>query len=435
MNRISIFMISFIICLFSCVHNPNAYHEIDMSIGTASYIQALHAMEKNDDRRAYTTRNDILFYLDRGMLRHYAGLWNESSRDLEEGERLIEEAFTKSISQEIGSYIANDNVKDYAGEDYENIYINVFNALNYYHRNDMQNAHVEIRRVNEKLTVLADKYEKAIKKVIDSNPDLSNPDLGVQATKFSNSALARYISFLFSQAEGNTDNVRIDMEELQRAYTLAPDVYDHPKPSSLENELSVPQGKARLNFIGFTGLSPIKEEVKQNIPLSLMGGNDWFSMSLPRMVDRPSDIDSVEVVLNSGQRFRLELLENMSKIAHETFKTKYSLTVAKTAARTITKATAATKTADLVERKFGVLGSLVSGAVGAVAVNASEQADLRVSRYFPARANIGGINLEPGIYSITVNYYGHGRLVDSEQINNVHVEAGKLNLIESVCLK
>ncbi|MDR0313673.1 MAG: hypothetical protein LBI14_08740 [Treponema sp.] len=421
--------------LFSCAGSPNAYREIDAEVSAASYDAALRAMEKSGVRNSvYTNKNAILYYLDRGMIRHYAEYWEESSRDLQEAERLIEAAFTRSISQEIGSYIANDNAKDYSGEDYEDLYINVFNALNYYHRNDMEGALVEIRRVNEKLRYLSGKYERASEKIISSNADLSNPEYAVEAVRFSNSALAQYLGMLFFRGIGNYDSARISLEELYQAYQLAPAVYNHAPPSSLEAELSIPQGFARLNVIGFAGLSPVKVEVNAMIPLPLPYPNNWARLALPQMIDRPSAVQSIEVILDDGQSFRLELLENMSRVVRETFKANYSLIILKTVARTIAKSVTGAAVSSRVSESNEDWGFLL-GLIGRVAADLSEQADTRVSRYFPGYAYAGGINLIPGVYTVTVRYYGRSGLIYSERRSNVMVSSGSLNLLEFVCLK
>ena len=212
------------LCAFlSCAGGPGVYAKIDENVRTGSYHHALASLdnEKGSARKIiYTSKNRILLFLDRGMIKHYAGMYTESSRDLETAERLIEEAFTKSITQEIGSYLANDNVKDYSGEDYEDLYINVFNSLNYYHNNDLEGALVEIRRLNEKLLHLSDKYERAKTKVLDSNQQVDPGQLPIEASRFSNSALARYLGILFYRGTGRMDSVRIDYENLLRAYFL-----------------------------------------------------------------------------------------------------------------------------------------------------------------------------------------------------------------------
>jgi hypothetical protein len=437
MKFLSLLLPVIVFAILSCAAIPNAYAPIDAGIRNGAFESALAHFddEKGTARKSvYTSKNEILFYLDRGMVGHYAGLYWDSSRDLEMAERLIEEAFTKSISQEIGSYLLNDNVKNYSGEDYEDLYVNVFNSLNYYHNNDLEGALVEIRRMNEKLQHLGDKYEKAKEKVLESNNRVDPRQLPMEASRFSNSALARYLGVLFYRGAGKDDDARIDYEELVRAYGLAPAVYKNPLPFSAGEELSIPVGKGRLNVIAFTGLSPVKEEENIIIPLPFAWPNNTARLALPKMVDRSSDVLRAEAVLDSGEKFTLELIEDMSAVARETFKSGYGLTVLKTSARAITKAAAIAVSAQATSEKNSEgLGSLV-GFLGRVATEATEQADTRISRYFPSYALAGGINVNPGKYTVTVNFYGKGGLVHSEN-KEMTARENTLNLEEFVCLK
>ena len=67
---------------------------------------------------------------------------------------------------------------------------------------------------------------------------------------------------------------------------------------------------------------------------------------------------------------------------------------------------------------------------------ASERADIRVSRFFPARAYAGGINLPPGTYTFQINYYNrNGKELASVTHENINVRENALNLAEAVCLK
>ena len=419
--------------ILSCASSPDAYAPIDSNVKTGSYDKALVSLEdeKGQARKTiYTDKNEILFYLDRGMIRHFAGMYRESSQDLETAEQLIEDAFTKSITEGVGSYLANDNVKTYAGEDYEDLYVNVFNSLNYYHNGSLEGALVEVRRMNEKLLFLADRYQKAREKVRNSNKDITTE---VESSQFSNSALARYLGMLFYRGGGNPDGVRIDYGELVQAYSLAPAVYTNQIPSSVEEELSVPAGKGRLNIIAFTGLSPVKIQESFHIPLPLPSPNDSARISLPKMIDRPPDIQRAEAVLDSGEKIRLELIEDMGAVAKETFKNKFGLTVLKSTARAIGKAVASAAASQAASSNDSGFGSLV-GLAGRIYSEASEQADTRLSRYFPANALVGGINLDPGIYNVTINFYGSGGLVFSE-VKEIPVRERALNLVQSACLK
>lgn len=423
------FALASILVFSSCATKSKAYIDIDAGVQRGSYDFVLASMnDENGDlrKKVYTHRNEIMFYLDRGMVNHYAGYYEESSQDFQIAEQLIEEAFTKSMSAEVGSYLLNDNVKEYAGEDYEDLYVNVFNSLNYYHIRDIEGSLVEIRRLNEKLMYLADKYERATQKAAKSNSQVNTADLPMEASKYSNSALARYLGMLFFRAAGKMDDARIDFNELKRAFELAPEVYNHSIPSSVNSELSIPKEKARLNVLVFTGLSPVKEEENIIIPLPLPFPNNTAKLALPKMVERPSMIQSVEVVLNSGEKFRLEQIEDMGAVARETFKSKRGLIIVKTTARSIAKAAVSATAAEVAARRGGGLLGLLVGAVGRIASDVSEQADIRLSRFFPSRALVGGITLDPGTYTVTVNYYGLG-LAHSEQ-RELNVRSNTLNL-------
>ena len=429
--------------LFSCASGPDAYVKVDADMQAGSYEAALASVDNEKApirKKVYTSKNEILLYLDRGMIKHFAGQYTDSSLDLETAEILIEQAFTKSISQEIGSFILNDNVKDYSGEDYEDLYINVFNSLNYYYNNNLEGALVEIRRLNEKLNFLADKYERAKEKVLESNKQIDASVLPMEASQFSNSALARYLGLLFYRAAGRTDSARIEYEELMRAFELAPVIYAAGVPYSVEEELSVPEGSGRLNVIAFTGLSPIKSAEHIFIPLPFPPPNNMARISIPILMSRPQTITRAEAVLSTGQKFPLQLIEDMGAVARETFKLKSGLIVLKTTARTITKAAtsavlaSAARASERDKKKNNEgLGAFV-GLMGRIFTEVSEQPDTRLSRYFPGQAMVGGINLASGQYKVTVNYYGNAGLVYSEQ-KEIAVNAGTLNLEEFVCLK
>jgi hypothetical protein len=66
----------------------------------------------------------------------------------------------------------------------------------------------------------------------------------------------------------------------------------------------------------------------------------------------------------------------------------------------------------------------------------SEQADLRTSRYFPGRADVAGISLNPGVYSFTIRYLdASNRVIQQTRFANFEVKKKAVNLVEGVCLK
>ncbi len=80
------------------------------------------------------------------------------------------------------------------------------------------------------------------------------------------------------------------------------------------------------------------------------------------------------------------------------------------------------------------MGAAVSIARKA-SVDSSEAADIRMGRYFPDKAYVGGINLEPGIYSATVTFYNQGKVIAIDDFTELNVRANALNLIEAARLK
>jgi uncharacterized protein len=418
---------------FAVVDNELENNSYTDSAGFAGSVKAL---EKNW-KILYKNGDKILYYLDKGMLQHYAQQYSESSKLLQEGERAIEDAFTKSISQEISTYLVNDNVRDYGGEDYEDIYINVFNALNYYHRGDREGAMVEIRRMNNKLRHLADKYDAAItglqRKALENDTRLpSNPNAQAE---FSDSALARYLGMLFHRGAGQYDDARIDRDWLLAAFANSQSIYTNAIPSSISGEMEIPQGMARLNVIAFGGLSPVKQENVMRIPLL---DYRWIKIALPEMVSRRSEIYRIELELDDGQKFSLELLEDMDAVAKETFKARQELIYIKTVLRATVKAAGSSVTGAAAREVDGI-GGLVLGLYSLAAqayAEVSEQADLRVSRYFPAKAYVAGINLPPGRYSFSIKYYNRsGKEIASIRREGMNIRENALNLVQAVCLK
>jgi len=435
---------------FSCATKPDYYKNIDNAVYRNEFETGIEAIKKGQEGKMpiYPEKNAVALFLDKGLLEHYAGRNGDSSKDLQEAERLIAEAYTKSITANAASYIANDNTKEYPGEDFEDIYINVFNALNYYREGDIEGALVEIRRLTEssgKLDMLGRKYEgtgpnagehmlEQLRKI----GFLANPELPKgKPVNFSNSALARYLSVLFYLSEGKSDDARIESEQLRAAFAANPNVYYHSFPKSAEDARTVPNGKARLNIISFTGLSPVKEEgTYQSVFPFFKSPALWQTeFKLPKFVKRPSHIDRIEVVIEGGDKFDLELLEDMGAVVEETYNARFGNLFFKTYIRILLKYAAVDIAAAKISEQGGDLAALLSAIAGKKAADATESADIRMSRYFPDKAYIGGINLDPGTYAIAVNYYSKGSVIAREEYRDIRVRVNALNLVETINLK
>jgi len=429
--------VSLTLLFLSCASVAH-YEQIDASVARGDFRGGLELVNAAKDT-AYREKDKVLYYLDAGMLAHYAGEYDEAAKLLGEAERNIEAAFTKSVSQEVASYLVNDTTKEYPGEDYEDLYLNVFNALNYYYKGSVEGALVEVRRIDNKLKFISTKYGTAItnaqKAILDKSSEIPY-DPEAATVRFSNSALARYISMLFYRGEGKRDSARIDRDQVKLAFASQPAVYDFKLPASLDSELDVPRGKARLNVVSINGLSPIKTENTTRINLN---GTNWIKIALPVITGRPSAIARTEVALENGETFNLELLENMGAVAAETFRQKAGLIYLKTVLRSITKTGSSIALNEQSDKAGDAQTALLLSVLSLstqIYAEASEQADLRLSRYFPSSALVGGINLDPGVYSYTVRYYNSANQLISEiPFRDVQIRANALNLTEAICIK
>ena len=429
----------------------NVYKDIDNAVFRNDFERGLEEIRSGQDRARpiYTEKNVVSLFLDKGLLEHYAGNYRNSSQDLQEAERFIEEAFTRSITAGIASYILNDNTKEYPGEDYEDIYINVFNALNYYHNNDLEGAMVEIRKItmsSGKLDMLSRKYDEPGKSAEQWAEGQLN-EMGFEnapappqrnQVNFTNSALARYLGALFYLGQGNTDEARIEFGQLHAAFRNNPNVYYHSVPKSVAAAQNVPEGKARLNVICFAGLSPIKEEkiYNQFFPFFRNPYLQFVQLKLPVFQKRPSSIDSIEVDVHRYGKFQLELLEDIGAVVEETYNARFTNIFLKTYIRTMLKYAAADIAATEAGKKAeSNLAALAASVLAKQTANISEAADIRMGRYFPGKVYIGGINLDPGTYSARVTFYEKGNIVAQENFRDINIRANELNLIEATSLR
>lgn len=450
--------------LAGCASTRNTlFVDIDDAARAGDFSRAVALVEENDEK-LYTNRDGVLFYLDTGMLHHWAGNYQDSTQRLSEAERLIEEYFTRSISQAAASLLLNDNQLNYFGEDFEDIYLNVFNALNFIALGNPEGAFVEVRRVNNKLNLLEDKYQGLVAGYNEADDAEGGPAIQAGTSRFYNSALARYLSLVMYRAANNWDGVRIDWQQMQEAFNRQSNLYTFPIPFT--DEIMTPPEEARLSVLAFTGRSPIKlastlwvitgnnqvsiavaeEDERQGRVLqgyesfAFPGVEEGFrfKFELPRMSLRGSEVTGIRVLADGRVLGELGMLEDMQQIALDTFQVREPIIFLKTVTRTVIKGVAAQRAGRAMREAGARSGSplgLVAGIVGSiatdVAVDASEQADLRISRFFPAFAHVGEWDLPAGEYEIQIEYHSPRGLMFTENLGRVPVTPGEPNLVSS----
>lgn len=444
------------------INRNTLFSYVDTAFEAGSYDTARTLLDANPDQ-FYSDKDQVLYHLESGMLNYYAGSASDAVTHLNRAEILIEEYFTKSISQAAQSFLVNDLQMNYSGEDFEDIYLNIFKALSFLDMGDTDAAFVEVRRISNKLNLLEDKYEPLVKRYA-SYDAAQGVDIEIGTSRFYNSALARYLSLFMYRNEGNYDGARIDWQLLQEAFARQSNLYDFPIPFT--EAAAVPAKGGRLSLIAFTGRSPVKlastlwvHTYTDEVVIVAASEQDKigrvldsylrfsfpdvkpglrFKFEIPRMEMRGSQVERIRVTANGKPLGELGMLEDMQKITLDTFEIKEPMIFLRSAIRTLLKGLAADAAGSALEKSGSESGSLALSFLGylgklslEVTAETSEQADLRVSRYFPAFAHAGEWELPPGDYRIRLEYFGSSGLLFTDDLGVVTLRPNRSSLLTS----
>lgn len=345
---------------------------------------------------AKNRRNRLLYLMEKGLLLHLKGDYPESNRTLEEADLLAEEFFTRSLSAEGLSFMTNDLVLPYAGEDFESVYINYYKTLNYVGLGELAEAAVESRRIDEKLGWF------------DASHDGRN--------RFREDAFLRLLTGLVFEAQGDHNNAFIAYRKSLEAYRAYEGKYGAAVPGLLWGRLAVSARRAGLleehdhylrtarrngmepreeetlvAVIVGNGAIPVKEEVfalfptPQGFPVKL---------AVPEFVDRPGGVAAVEASLDGETWLRAEQVQNLAAVARQSLADKKGRVLAKAAARAVAKQLAARQA----EKELGPLAGLTAQ----VAALLTERADLRSWSTLPREILLVLVPAEPGCQRVQV---------------------------------
>ncbi len=449
-----VLLAGFIVQCASSLTHVNFFDSLVTDIQLEQYDQAIKKIDRGKKENRYTQKERVLYYLDKGAVSYYKGDYKQSIAYFEKADRAMEELFTKHLSQIAASFLLNDNVLDYYGEIYENIYVNIFKALDYINLNQTEEALVEVRRVNLKLQELDEKYGSIFEQF--NKSEEGKVQVERQKVKFYNDALAHYISYLIYRADGSEDDSRISLDKLRQAYQAQPEVYYFDMPRFLHKRIPE-RDQPIIDVIVFIGPAPVKKAVGglittyedyigitdltapialPNIPFPGMKPGYHFKFAFPVIERRGSKIAKIKVYIDGQFRGELELLEDLGKVAEYTFQDKRNYIYLKTLIRTITKGLAAAKAKKKLRKESGdnpFLNALINAAVD-VGVDATEQPDVRCWRTMPQNCYVGEFFVEDGVHDIKVEFLTREELlIKSKELRQYQMQK-HLNLLDFVSL-
>ena len=170
----------------ACASNALPYARIERALVDGNPAEGVAILEKTQG--VYGSRSEALYLMDKGMIQHLAGHYTDSIQSLSKAEALTEDLYTRRIRSEVEAFLTSDNALPYEGEEFEKVLLNVLMAVNYAQLGLWDDALVEARKVDHKLTVLSDRNQ--------------------QRMTYSKDALARYLSGVLYEATGDLSKDR-----------------------------------------------------------------------------------------------------------------------------------------------------------------------------------------------------------------------------------
>jgi len=386
------------------------------------------ALEKVDDSLLKEQeRNRLLFYLEKSMVLDRLGRLNDSQKLLFSADKLADRLYTTSISKEALTYVYNDSVQDYPGEDFEKVAIHTQLAMSFIEEDKLKSARIEARKINTKLHEINDKYDG-------------------KKNRYSEDAYARYLAGTIYEARGETDDAIIDYRKALKLYeglykkefaTGVPDqlvlalygllkkrgrtaqLNDLSKSYSklLAKNKNVELKKDHGELIVFheVGSVAIKEAKDFVIPVGGQIIRLSFPVIKPRIFNQENESIGVRV---KGQNYRAELAQNMDQIASKTLDDRRLRMVLKQGARLLVKG----QLTEQARQNFGLVGGLAANVYSAV----TETADTRSWTLMPAAYYVTRLQLPAGEYTVSIGSSQYGGRRETKKIR---ISSGKLLLL------
>ena len=128
-------------------------------------FEATIATVKKKQKDLYGSNSEFLYYFDLGVLHHYNRNFDESIKAFEKAEKINDDLYTKSVTNEAAAILTNDNIRPYRARPFELLTLYEFQILNYLAKMDLDGALVEVKRSQIAMNRL---YQKDSDKVNDN---------------------------------------------------------------------------------------------------------------------------------------------------------------------------------------------------------------------------------------------------------------------------
>jgi hypothetical protein len=376
--------------LFGCASARMTDFGVDNSFREHKYDEAADKLKKGYATQGENGRDSLLYVLDLGLALHSGGKYDESTKYFLQANDLSVIKDYTSVSTEAATLLVSDNIKDYKVEDFENVLINTYLAMNYATIGNFDDALVEARRTNQKLYMMVSEGKR----------------------KYKQSAFTRYLSAMLYEASDDYDDAYIDykntlglaptypgigkdlwrcavvlgFEDDQEKWDTQFKLTDQDHKDALAVGPKSPKGEIIVLYEN--GISPIKKP------------NPQFE-SVPKFYPRYNPVAFADVEVDGKILGETHSLDNIESMAIENLEEKWGGMVAKKVAGLLVKGAAAYGVEQLTHSKL--LGQLT-----AIGLMKADQADCRSWNLLPHDLQVARIPVDAGTYTVKIIPRGAG---------------------------
>lgn len=458
MKRLLLLLIPFL--LASCANKSMTRYETLAPTLEKKGFEATIAEVKKEKDDLYGSNSEFLYYYDLGILHHYNRNFDESIKNLAQAEKIYEDLYTKSVTNEAAAIVTNDNTRPYRARPFELLTLYQYQILNYLAKMDIDGALVEVKRSQIAMNAL---YQKDKDKVNDNGYLRYLQALVYELDGDNDEAAIAYVKAIKAYDEGKmglpkeffefaTESLRRAEREDEIRALKKPELPATPKATAVHE-----QGQ-EIIVLGYAGHSPILGEMYlsgtfvsagamnlyykdgetgRQMSFTLVAppvpgaGSETFHIgfALPEVRTYKSRVNQFEVSLDGKTRIRPEKVMDVDQELRQNMDDERNSVITRTAVRVILRTIAAQKAKQATNTGNGIFDLLKNIAVD-VGQTQLEQADLRVGLFLPNSFHMTRIPVEPGSHDVNVAAIGpHGETVGVYKFDRIAVRKGQKVLL------
>ena len=460
MKRLFLLLVS-VILFTACANKSITRYESLAPVFENEGCEAAIAEVKKQKDDLYGDKSEFLYYFDLGTLYHYNGNYKESAEAFANAEKIYDDLYTRSVTNEAAAIVTNDNIRPYRARPFEVLALHEMQIMNYLAQKDIDGALVEVNRAQKAMTGL---YQK-------------------DSDKTNDNGFLRYLSAIVYEMAGEPDEAAIAYYKTVKAYDE--NILNLPKEArefiienlrradrvedinalKLDNSIATPKATAahdlgqEIIVIGYAGHGPILNELRMSgtyvsggllnltykdsktgktqsttvnaVPVEGASNGQTFhiSIALPEAYSFRSQVNHFSVSVDNQAIARPEKVVALDKELEMNLKDDFTNTMTRTAIRVVLR-TIASQLAKKAMKTDNSLINLFTSIGTDVAQSQLEKADLRIGLFLPNSFQMTRIPVETGSHQVTVAAEGDaGNTVKVYDFGSVNVKKGEKKFI------